>query len=166
MLSTLRDYQDQEISSMIRGTNVYGTEDEKLGSVCDAIVNPDSSELRYLIVDAGWLKARRFVIPADQVYAYRDGPFLWEGSNRGAAEFASGFRRKWANQICMLGRNAGGFLTFVSCSNPYAILISVGSLHARPKNEMPTGSPKTNPAGTLIFGYPATAAAFELPPVK
>jgi len=72
MLSTLRDYHDPEINSIIRGKNVYGTDDEKLGSVYDAIINPDSGELRYLIVDAGWLKARRFVIPADQVYAYRE----------------------------------------------------------------------------------------------
>ena len=33
-----------------------------------------------------------------------------------------------------------------------AILMSVGSLQARPKNEIPTGSPKSIPAGTLIFG--------------
>ena len=72
MLSTLRDYQDREISSVIRGTNVYGTKDEKLGSVDDAIVNPESCELRYLIVDTGWLKSRKFVVPADQVYAYGD----------------------------------------------------------------------------------------------
>jgi PRC-barrel domain protein/ActD protein len=70
MLSTLTDYQDREISNTIRGTNVYGIADEKLGSVDDAIVAPDSGELRYLIVDAGWLKSRRFVVPADQVYAY------------------------------------------------------------------------------------------------
>ena len=53
----------------------------------------------------------------------------------------------------------------VACSNAYANLISAGSLHARPKNEIPTGNPKTSPAGTLILGYPATAAAVELPPV-
>jgi len=31
----------------------------------------------------------------------------------------------------------------VACSNEYAILISVGSFHARPKNEMPIGRPNT-----------------------
>ena len=72
MLSTLRDYQDREITSAIRGTNVYGTSDEKLGSVDTAIIDAASGELRYLLVDAGWLKSRRFVVPADQVYAYGD----------------------------------------------------------------------------------------------
>src|SRR2546427_4691806 len=65
-----------------------------------------------------------------------------------------------------LGKNCGDLRNFVACSNAYASLISVGSLHARPKNEIPTGRPKAKPAGTLMFGYPATAAALELPPPK
>ncbi len=72
MLSTLRDYEDKDILNAIRGANVYGTEDTKLGSVEDAIVDPDSGEPRYLIVKAGWLESRRFLIPADRVYAYGD----------------------------------------------------------------------------------------------
>ena len=68
--------------------------------------------------------------------------------------------------ISTLSKNLGAFRARVACSNAYAILINVGSLHARPKNETPTGIPKTNPAGTLIFGYPATAASDELPPVS
>src|SRR3954468_23838201 len=67
-------------------------------------------------------------------------------------------------QIFAVSRNCGFCRAFTSCSNPYAIFRSTASLHARPKNEIPTGSPKINPAGTLIFGYPATAVAFELPP--
>ena len=42
--------------------------------------------------------------------------------------------------------------------------MSVGSLHARPKNDSPTGNPCTSPAGTVMFGYPATAAYPELLP--
>jgi sporulation protein YlmC with PRC-barrel domain len=70
MLSTLRDYEDKNLLTAIRGTNVYGTEDTKLGSVEDAIVDSDSGELQYLIVKAGWIDSRRFLVPADQVYAY------------------------------------------------------------------------------------------------
>ena len=43
--------------------------------------------------------------------------------------------------------------------------ISVGSLHARPKNEIPTGSPNAKPAGTVMCGYPATAGMLDAPPV-
>ena len=54
----------------------------------------------------------------------------------------------------------------VACSYEYAILISAASLHARPKNESPTGRPKMNPMGTLMLGYPATAGRLELLPAE
>src|SRR4029077_12771114 len=38
-------------------------------------------------------------------------------------------------------KNRGGLRNFVACSKAYASLINTGSLHARPKNEMPTGKP-------------------------
>ncbi len=41
------------------------------------------------------------------------------------------------------GANVGGWRCFVACSYAYASLISVGSLHARPKNDIPTGRPRT-----------------------
>src|SRR5271165_2068843 len=58
----------------------------------------------------------------------------------------------------------GSRLACVVCSKPYAILSSVGSLHGTPKNEMPAGRPCTNPAGTVMCGYPATAGGVEQPP--
>src|SRR6202050_4156564 len=63
-----------------------------------------------------------------------------------------------------LSKNPGGLRALVTCSNAYASLISVGSLHALPKNEIPTGKPATNPAGTVMWGYPAIAAGLELDP--
>jgi hypothetical protein len=68
-LNILRNYHS-DLSDLIRGADLYGLGDEKLGSVDDAIVHSESGDLRYLIVNAGWLKSRRFLIPADQVYAY------------------------------------------------------------------------------------------------
>src|SRR4029079_15067997 len=65
-----------------------------------------------------------------------------------------------------VGRNVGARRFFVACSNAYASLKSGGSLHPRPIKPTPTGSPKTNPAGTVMWGYPATAAIVELPPVS
>ena len=51
-----------------------------------------------------------------------------------------------------VGKNRGGLRAWVSCSKAYASLSRVGSLQARPKNEMPIGRPKASPAGTVIFG--------------
>ena len=50
-------------------------------------------------------------------------------------------------------------------SNEYANAISRGSLHAGPISDTPTGSPLTRPAGTVIAGYPETAAGDEVPTV-
>ena len=49
-------------------------------------------------------------------------------------------------------RNFGAFRCFVACSKANASLIRVGSLHARPKNDNPAGSPNTEPIGTVICG--------------
>ena len=65
-----------------------------------------------------------------------------------------------------VGRNRGAFRCNVTCSNAYASRISVGSAHARPMNERLTGRPHAWPIGTLMLGYPATAAGVLLPPVK
>ncbi len=56
--------------SDLRGTSIYGPSDEKLGTIDDALADEGTGDLRYLIVDAGWLKSRRFLVPADQVYAF------------------------------------------------------------------------------------------------
>ena len=103
MLSTLRDHQDKDILAAVRGTNVYGTEDTKLGSVEDAIVNAESGELRYLIVNAGWLEKqfRRFAIPADQVYAYRDTDDLYVSQSKSEVEALPAFE-----DACVASENA------------------------------------------------------------
>jgi len=103
MLSTLRDHQDKDILAAVRGTNVYGTEDTKLGSVEDAIVNAESGELRYLIVNAGWLEKqfRRFAIPADQVYAYRDTDDLYVSLSKSEVEALPAFE-----DACVASENA------------------------------------------------------------
>src|SRR3954469_12410606 len=61
------------------------------------------------------------------------------------------------------GRNVGALRCFVACSYAYASLISVGSLHARPKNDKPTGRALASPIGTVMCGYPATAVTVDGP---
>ena len=54
----------------VRGTTVRGSDGEKLGNVDDAIVDHDTMEIRYLVVDSGgWLEAGTFLLPADVVSA-------------------------------------------------------------------------------------------------
>jgi hypothetical protein len=97
----------------IRGTNLYGTDNEKLGTVHDALVDDTTGDLRYLLVDSGWLKTHRFVVPADQVFAYNDSDDLYANLRKtdvesfpefrddtlltsdGFAQYDSDYRRAW-----------------------------------------------------------------------
>src|SRR5262249_36101819 len=68
MYSTLRDYRfDRDIDD-IRGSAVYGSEDEKLGKIDDVIFDSDNGQIRYAVVDTGgWLSSRRFLVPREEL---------------------------------------------------------------------------------------------------
>jgi hypothetical protein len=51
-----------------------------------------------------------------------------------------------------VGRNCGFCLACVAASKPEASLMRVGSLNAVLKKDIPTGTPKVMPIGTLMFG--------------
>jgi uncharacterized protein YrrD len=54
----------------IRGTTVRGEDNNTLGEVIDVIVDHDTMEIRYLVVDSqGWLDAESFLLPADRISA-------------------------------------------------------------------------------------------------
>jgi uncharacterized protein YrrD len=72
MLTTLGNSHNPELATSIRGINVYGPGDEKLGSVDDAIVDAGSGKVRYVVVNAGWLRGRQFVVPVDEIYEHSD----------------------------------------------------------------------------------------------
>lgn len=76
MLARLRDYGDPDFGRELRGTDIRDITGEMLGTVKDFLVDPDSSDLRYLVVDAGWLTSRKFIIPAEEVFAGNDNDLL------------------------------------------------------------------------------------------
>lgn len=83
---------DGDYLTDLRGTNVYGPGNEKLGTVEDALMDDRSGDLRYLLVDAGWLRSRYFLLPADQVYAFGDGDDLYANLRQMDAETLPEFR--------------------------------------------------------------------------
>jgi hypothetical protein len=68
---TLRDYRfaDHDIAGDdIRGANLYGRGDSKLGKIDDVIFDHSSGAIRYVVVDAGgWLSSKKFIIPPQQL---------------------------------------------------------------------------------------------------
>jgi sporulation protein YlmC with PRC-barrel domain len=67
----LRDYRfadTDEAADDIRGAQVYGREDEKLGKIDDVIFDHSSGSIRYLVIDTGgWLSSKKFLVPPDRV---------------------------------------------------------------------------------------------------
>lgn len=54
----------------IRGSAVYGVNDEKLGKIDDVIFDHSSGSIRHVIVDTGgWLSTKKFIVPADRLRA-------------------------------------------------------------------------------------------------
>lgn len=65
---TLRDYRfdDAETADDIRGSSVYGINDEKLGKIDDVIFDHSTGNIRYVVVDTGgWLSSKKFLVPPD-----------------------------------------------------------------------------------------------------
>ena len=70
----LRDYRFSKEVDDIRGADVYGVNDEKLGEIDDVIFDSRSGELRYVVVDTGgWLTDRKFLVDALQLTIREEG---------------------------------------------------------------------------------------------
>lgn len=70
---TLRDYRFAQDAGDIRGSELYGTNDQKLGKIDDVIFDHSSGSLRYAVVDTGgWLSSKKFLVPANQIFARPD----------------------------------------------------------------------------------------------
>jgi sporulation protein YlmC with PRC-barrel domain len=54
----------------IRGSHLYGKNDEKLGKIDDVIFDHSSGDVRYVVVDTGgWLSSKKFIVPAERLQA-------------------------------------------------------------------------------------------------
>ena len=66
----LRDYRFSTDTDDIRGSSLYGINDEKLGKIDDVIFDHSSGNIRYAVVDSGgWLSSKKFLVPADRIRA-------------------------------------------------------------------------------------------------
>jgi PRC-barrel domain len=67
---TLRGTVVSEPGEDIRGSHLYGVNDEKLGKIDDVIFDHSSGDIRYVVVDTGgWLHSKKFLVPADGLRA-------------------------------------------------------------------------------------------------
>lgn len=67
---TLRDFRVGDAGEDIRGSHLYGLNDEKLGKIDDVIFDHSSGNIRYVVVDTGgWLSTKKFLVPAEALRA-------------------------------------------------------------------------------------------------
>lgn len=67
---TLRDYRFTDAADDIRGSHLYGLNDEKLGKIDDVIFDHSTCQISYVIVDTGgWLSTKKFILPAQRIRA-------------------------------------------------------------------------------------------------
>lgn len=68
---TLRDFRFtnvDEATDDIRGANVYGLDDKKLGKIDDVIFDHATGSIRYVVIDTGgWLSSKKFIVPPYQL---------------------------------------------------------------------------------------------------
>lgn len=69
---TLRDYRfsEAETADDIRGSSVYGRDDEKLGKIDDVIFDHATGNVQYVVIDTGgWLSSKKFIVPPERLRA-------------------------------------------------------------------------------------------------
>jgi hypothetical protein len=68
---TLGDYRfsdTQEAALDIRGAEVYGPKDQKLGEIDDVIFDEATGAIVYVDIDTGgWLSSKRFIVPPEEI---------------------------------------------------------------------------------------------------
>jgi sporulation protein YlmC with PRC-barrel domain len=67
---TLKDVTIADAADDIRGSHLYGLNDEKLGKIDDVIFDHSTGDIRYIVIDTGgWLSSKKFIVPADSLRA-------------------------------------------------------------------------------------------------
>ena len=86
-----------------RGNTAYGAGGEKVGSIRDALVDPQSGAIQYLIVDVGgWFSSKHVLVPVGQVRFAEDGAYfdtLTKDQVRGLSEYHEGQTYAHENQL-------------------------------------------------------------------
>ncbi|MBV9180962.1 MAG: PRC-barrel domain-containing protein [Acidobacteria bacterium] len=68
----LRNYRFEDLGTEedVRGANVYGRDEEKLGKIDDVVFDHETGALRYVVVDTGaWFSTKKFLVPAHRLHA-------------------------------------------------------------------------------------------------
>jgi sporulation protein YlmC with PRC-barrel domain len=116
----LRETHVADAAEDIRGSHLYGVNDEKLGKIEDVIFDHSTGDITYVVVDTGWLRTKKFIVPADGLRASAKHEDDFEvnlskeqiehfppyqesdlDSERQWADYEGRYRSKWVNSPVM-----------------------------------------------------------------
>jgi len=126
----LHDHKMEDIDDL-RGAEVYGVNDEKLGTIDDVIFDHSSGEIRYILLKTGGLlSGKRIMVPANRVepYGNHDDKFYAELDkerlemlpefndeklkNEGDwVQFEKNYEERWNDGTVMYNKDTGRIIT-------------------------------------------------------
>ncbi|HXA84531.1 MAG TPA: PRC-barrel domain-containing protein [Candidatus Dormibacteraeota bacterium] len=126
----LRDHKMEDVDDL-RGADVYGVDDEKLGTIDDVIFDHSSGDIRYIVLKTGGLLSRRKVmVPANRVEPYGNHddkfyaeldkerlemlPEFKEDTMKAQGDWSTyekDYEKRWNDGAVMYNKNTGRIIT-------------------------------------------------------
>jgi len=125
----LREYKLEEVDD-VRGADVYGVNDEKLGTIDDVIFNHSTDEIRYIVLKTGVILGKRYMVPANRIepYGQHEDKFYAEldkerlemlpefkddtlKSEREWANYEEEYEKRWNHGAVMYNKDTGRIVT-------------------------------------------------------
>jgi sporulation protein YlmC with PRC-barrel domain len=126
----LHDHKMEDVDDL-RGADVYGVNDEKLGTIDDVIFDHSSGDIRYIVLKTGGLLSRKKVmVPANRVEPYGNHedkfyaeldkerlemlPEFKEETMKAQGDWSTyekDYEKRWSDGAVMYNRNTGRLIT-------------------------------------------------------
>ena len=163
----LRDHKMEDVDDL-RGADVYGVNDEKLGTIDDVIFDHSSGDIRYIVLKTGGLLSRKKVmVPANRVEPYGNHddkfyaeldkerlemlPEFKEDTMKAQGDWSTyeqDYEKRWNDGAVMYNKNTGRLITPPPDARAYESSVqatSAASAPAPPRIHAVTREP---PGGT------------------
>lgn len=133
----LREYKLEEVDD-VRGADVYGVNDEKLGTIDDVIFDHSNGEIRYIVLKTGGMfSSKRIMVPANRIepYGNHDDKFYAEldkerlemlpefndetlKSESDWSDFEKKYEERWNQGAVMYNKDTGRIVTPAAGETP------------------------------------------------
>jgi len=133
----LREYKLEDVDD-VRGADVYGVNDEKLGTIDDVIFDHANGEIRYIVLKSGGLlSSKKVMVPANRIgpYGNHDDKFYAEldkerlemlpefndetlKSETDWNKFEENYEERWNSGAVMYNKDTGRIITPPASEQP------------------------------------------------